>query len=66
MVRALLGDPGFARHFSESLAERLRWTAEPSRVVSGGDLHLPVERLVRRAAADRARRTRRSATWPGR
>ena len=48
-VRALLTDPGFARHFSESLAERLRWTAEPSRVASGGDLHLPVERLVRRS-----------------
>ena len=45
-VRGLLSDPGFARHFSESLAERLRWTAEPS--ASGGDLHLPVEKLVRR------------------
>ena len=49
VVRALLTDPGFARHFSESLADRLRWTSEPSRVVNGGDLHVPVETLVRRA-----------------
>jgi CBS domain-containing protein len=48
-VRSLLTDPAFARHFSESLAERLRWTSQSSRVTTGGDLHLPVERLVRRA-----------------
>ena len=48
-VRATLSDAGFARHFSESLAERLRWTSEPARVAGGGDLHLPVEHLVRRA-----------------
>ena len=49
VVRSMLVVPAVARYFSESLAERLRWTAEPARVASGGDLHLPVERLVRRA-----------------
>lgn len=47
VVRALLVHPAFARHFTESLAERLRWTTEPARALAGGDLHLPVERLVR-------------------
>ena len=49
VVRSMLIVPAVARYFSESLAERLRWTTEPARVASGGDLHLPVERLVRRA-----------------
>lgn len=50
IVRGLLAHPAFARHFTHSLADRLRWATEPARVVAGGDLHLPVERLVRRAA----------------
>ena len=49
LIRSLLTDPGFARHFSESLADRLRWTSEPARVAAGGDLHLPIEKLVKRA-----------------
>jgi CBS domain-containing protein len=48
LVRGLLAHPAFARHFAESLAERLRWATEPTRALAGGDLHLPVERLVGR------------------
>lgn len=48
VVRDLLAHPSFARHFTESLAERFRWTAEPARALAGGDLYLPVEQLVRR------------------
>lgn len=48
LVRSLLGHPAFARYFTESLAERLRWATEPVRAMAGGDLHLPIERLVRR------------------
>lgn len=48
LVRGLLGNPAFARYFTESLAERLRWATEPIRALSGGDLHQAVERLIRR------------------
>jgi CBS domain-containing protein len=50
VVRGLLVHPAFARYFTESLAERLRWTAEPVRALAGGDLYLPVGTLVHRDA----------------